>query len=188
MKRIPYYWVNPKNNRAFWKGNKLMASRGFGCVALGDAGPETERRAMELTERYRAYRKEDALALGARRIQQDGDTLQFVYFLHVGDRIKIGTSRKPWRRLQTIAGSMPGRVKRLIVVAGTKRDEKRLHDRFVAYRDNGEWFVASKPLILTIGRCAMAGQIVHDGDDPGTDAAPRVETTGGSRVESRIGT
>lgn len=171
MSPVPYYWVNPKNNRAYWKPNKRMMGHGFGSVALGYAGPEAEALAQQWTERHRAARREDPLALGA-RLSSRTDEQQYVYFLQVTDRIKIGASKRPFLRLQDLAAGAHGPVGRVVVVRGTPRDEKRLHDRFSAYRSGGEWFVASRPLILTMGRCASAGVVVHDG----TDGASGVES------------
>ena len=181
MSVVPYYWVNPKNGRAYWRPNRRGMELGFTCVSLGQAGTEAERTASEWNAKLRVAREEDAAALGAKRPAARSERPQFVYFLQVGDRIKIGSSRRPFIRLQGLASALPERARRAIIVAGTRSDEMRLHARFVAYRTGGEWFVASRPLILTIGRCAMAGQVIHDGN--GTEAETRVESP---RFKSQI--
>lgn len=173
--RIPYYWVNPKNGRAYWKPNKRMSARGFNCVSLGPAGEAAERRAQAWNERWQVSRKEDKTALGVRLDRSKPGASQFVYFLQIGERVKIGTSRKPLKRVQEIASGLHAPIQRLVIVVGTRADELQLHDRFSAYRTGGEWFVASRPVILTIGRCAAAGTVIHD----------RTENENAWRVESQ---
>lgn len=165
---IPYYRVNPKNNRAYWNPNQRMISRGFGCVSLGEAGPEAEQKATEWTAKWHEDRQAEIKALGTRAPGAKplrAREVQFVYFLGINDRIKIGTSRKPLDRIADIIGFVPGKLNLLVVVAGTRQDEKRLHDRFSMYRTNGEWFVASKPVMLTITRSAAAKHVIHDGSE-----------------------
>lgn len=158
--KIPYYYVTPKNGRAYWRPNKRMMSLGFGCVALGDAGESAEEQARAWNTKWQTVRRENKAAACA-RIERAASR-QFVYFLQIGDRVKIGTSSKPLIRVREIAASLPGPVKRVVIVEGGRRDELRLHDRFKAYRTGGEWFVASRPILLTIGRCASAGVVIHD--------------------------
>ena len=158
--KVPYYYVTPKNGRAYWRPNKRMMSLGFGCVALGDAGEDAEREARSWNDKWQAARRENKAAVCARI--DKGTARKFVYFLQVADRVKIGTSSKPLTRVQDIAASLPAPIKRVVIVEGDRRDELRLHDRFKAYRTGGEWFVASRPILLTIGRCASAGVIIHD--------------------------
>ena len=181
MTKIPYYWV--KSGRAYWRPNKRMMSLGFGCVSLGIAGAEAEEQAQLWNARWQAQRKDpDEISKRRLRIVEGGDAA-YVYFLQIADRIKIGSSRSPLTRIQRIAAGSHSRPARVLVVAGNRADEKRLHTRFKAYHTNGEWFVASHPLLLTISRCAMAGQVVHDGPNPGTNRVPRVESPD-FRVES----
>lgn len=163
MNGIPYYWINLKNNRAYWRPNKRMKALGFGVVALGDAGPGAEASAREWNEKWQEARSEERKPLG-NRCSEPTNGFQFVYFLHVGDRVKIGTSKRPFLRQQEIVAGHAARLQRAVIVAGTQHDEYRLHKRFAAYRSGGEWFVASRPLILTMTRSAAAGTVVHDGE------------------------
>ncbi len=163
MSAIPYYWVNPKNNRAYWRPNRRMMLLGFGSVALGLAGPDAEAEAQGWNERWQQARKEDPVALGIRAARCE-DPPQYVYFLRIDERIKIGTSKHAFARIAEIAAGAHARPRQAVVVIGNQRDEKRLHTRFRAYRTHGEWFVASKPILLTMSRCVAAGRVIHDGD------------------------
>lgn len=161
--KIPYYYVSPKNGRAYWRPNKRMMRVGFGCVALGPAGEEAEQEARGWNVRWQKARTEDVLALGKRALGPPSKD-QFIYFLQLGDRVKIGVSHRPIRRLGDLTGSASASLKRLVVVIGSRNDERLLHQRFKSYRTGGEWFVASRPLLLAMSRCAAAGHIVHEGE------------------------
>jgi hypothetical protein len=182
--RIPYYWISPKNGRAYWRPNKRMMQIGFGCVSLGPAGEDAEQQARIWNARWLKARSEETAGLRrCDRARPRAD--EFVYFLQVGDRIKIGISRRPMKRLSAIVGAAPAPLKRIVVVIGNRTDESRLHQRFKAYRTGGEWFVASKPILLSMSRCAALGQVVHDGEPEERTRANRVEATGVVRVESK---
>jgi hypothetical protein len=182
---IPYYWVNPKNARAYWKPNKRAMGLGFGCVSLGKASLEAEERARTLNRQLRNAKHEDPEALGVRAIRRNSDA-HHVYFLQLGNLVKIGVSRNPLKRIQTLASAGPGRLKRAVIVVGSRADEKRLHDRFRAYRTSGEWFIASRPVLLTIGRCAAAGIVVHDGVVSVNEGGLGVESDPGFGVKTEI--
>jgi hypothetical protein len=110
--------------------------------------------------------------------------VHYVYFLIAGDRIKIGVSRTPMSRVADVALGAADRVREVLVVPGTRADEKKLHRRFASYRTRGEWFVANRALQLTIMRCAAAGAVVHDGPESGTNNGLGVESREGVPLES----
>jgi hypothetical protein len=66
-----------------------------------------------------------------------------IYFLQSGDRVKIGYSRDPKKRIEAIARSSPHECKLTCLVAGEVVDERELHERFGAFRIHGEWFFLS---------------------------------------------
>lgn len=74
----------------------------------------------------------------------------FVYAIRVRgfDLVKIGYSTAPTRRfVQLEAGSgMVGGLDLILRVPGSRRLERRLHDRFAAQRLFGEWFQLSGPV------------------------------------------
>lgn len=79
-----------------------------------------------------------------------------VYFFECDDFIKIGFSLDPESRLRQIQVSGNGttapqnvnmrEAKMITAAPGSRNDEKALHDRFAATRDEGEWFKKSAEL------------------------------------------
>jgi hypothetical protein len=65
-----------------------------------------------------------------------------VYFVKNGerDRVKIGFSVRHSVRLSTLQGASPDALTLLGVIPGTMQLERKLHQRFKAYRVKGEWF------------------------------------------------
>lgn len=176
MGEIPYYRVHRKNNRAYWCPTKRMRARGFEVTALGLDGPEAQAAACELTARWRSTLRERRGVLGRRaEIGEASSAQSHVYFVRVGERIKIGVSRNAIARVQEIAGHLPYGISHVLIVPGDRQDEQRLHERFRHHRTRGEWFKACAAIQLTITRCAAAGKVVHE------DAAAG---TSGDRVES----
>jgi hypothetical protein len=107
---VPYYRVNQKNKRAYWCPSKAMQAMGFEVKVLGFDGDKARAAADQWTARWRAAQQERRGVLGVRtKLKAEAgkakrDDTQYVYFLRVGDRIKIGTSRNPIPRVQGIIG------------------------------------------------------------------------------------
>lgn len=179
MSGIPYYWIS-KAGRAYWRPNKRMNALGFAEIPLGPAGPEAEERARVWYARWQAFRVTPEaksfppISRSKTKTRRRARGVSYVYFLQVDHRIKIGTSDKPLSRLQDLAGGAHGRYSRIVVVPGTPADERRLHKRFASYRTNGEWFDVSGEILLSLSRCAIAGRVVHDGDEQRTFRVPGV--------------
>lgn len=72
-----------------------------------------------------------------------------VYFIRLGDRIKVGFSRNLSTRLRALPHEEVLRV-----VAGSRRDEGRIHAAFDHRRVTGEWFEAATDLIEFIADLA----------------------------------
>lgn len=79
----------------------------------------------------------------------------FVYFLgaghHFGQRIKIGCSRDPLKRLAELQTGSSVKLRLLASIekrseAEARGFEKWLHRSFAEYRTGGEWFTSSSPL------------------------------------------
>ncbi|SHQ53251.1 Uncharacterised protein [Mycobacteroides abscessus subsp. abscessus] len=68
-----------------------------------------------------------------------------VYYLRFGDRIKIGTTRHLWKRLEQLPHD-----KLLAVEPGDTRLERRRHLEFASDHIKGEWFAESKRLLAHI--------------------------------------
>lgn len=73
--------------------------------------------------------------------------------------MKIGVSTAPGKRITSVAESVPDQMVSAVITRGSWADEQRLHSEFAASRINGEWFLASEELKLTIARCAIAGSV-----------------------------
>lgn len=63
-----------------------------------------------------------------------------VYVIRAGDRVKIGASRNPPKRLASLQTASSERLELLFVMDGDTGTERDLHDRFERYRIGGEWF------------------------------------------------
>lgn len=73
-----------------------------------------------------------------------------IYFVQddASHRIKIGLTNKSVRsRLSTLQTACPGKLTLLLEIQGDREKEKQLHDKFGAYRIQGEWFIPS-PIII----------------------------------------
>lgn len=67
----------------------------------------------------------------------------FVYFALAGNRVKIGHSKDPRRRIATLKTGTPQKVRIYYATPGGKQLERSLHEMFADDRVNGEWFVWS---------------------------------------------
>jgi hypothetical protein len=65
-----------------------------------------------------------------------------VYFIRNGvrDRVKIGFSENHKVRLSSLQGASPDALMLIGTLPGTVKFERRMHERFKAYREKGEWF------------------------------------------------
>lgn len=68
----------------------------------------------------------------------------YVYFAIFSDRIKVGFSRSPGRRLHDMRTAVPESPEIAFWFPGTPSDERRFHRRFSHYRIGGEWFRRNK--------------------------------------------
>lgn len=67
-------------------------------------------------------------------------SLGLVYFFEMADRVKIGWSRDPEKRLRQIQTSAPEPVYYTASFYGTRQTEAEIHERFARERLQGEWF------------------------------------------------
>lgn len=85
-----------------------------------------------------------------------------VYFLRpVGQLgpIKIGCSKLPELRLETLTVWSPTRLELICSVPGTHKDERTIHGMFERHHVHGEWFGASKELLALIDHCSLNGEL-----------------------------
>lgn len=78
--------------------------------------------------------------------------VEVVYYIRWGDRVKIGTSRQPRRRLAVL-----WHEELLAFERGGRMRERERHVEFADLRLGGEWFAAEPRLLAHIARVAEAG-------------------------------
>lgn len=83
----------------------------------------------------------------------------YVYFLRLGETVKIGYSTDPLSRLTGLRTAMSGPVTGMVFVQGTQQEERRLHSRFRKSRLDGEWFRLTSELQQLIARAAAYGRL-----------------------------
>lgn len=66
-----------------------------------------------------------------------------LYFLKKDNLVKIGYSRNPAKRIQTIRDNSSSDIELLILTEGSITDEKHLHCKFKEYHSFKEWFILS---------------------------------------------
>lgn len=93
----------------------------------------------------------------------------WVYFIRVGDRVKIGTSVNPAQR----AVSLSLRVNNVLaVMEGGRKLEKSLHVKFAEHRiEDTEWFAWCDPIATFIDSCADPFTRDHRAYKPGAQSS-----------------
>lgn len=81
----------------------------------------------------------------------------YVYFVRVGDRIKIGYSTRPTRRLLALQTANPGKLEILGTMWATRDREREIHRQFKRLHVRGEWFMARSDLLQYIERYTPEG-------------------------------
>lgn len=70
----------------------------------------------------------------------------FVYFLQMGDKVKIGFSTNVGNRLKAIKTACPLPAEIVKIIPGSEQTERYFHAHFAANRLNGEWFALDSHL------------------------------------------
>lgn len=63
-----------------------------------------------------------------------------IYFIKANDRVKIGYTLDPSKRIPSIQTSSPYKLEVLLIIDGTIELERELHKNFQEYKIAGEWF------------------------------------------------
>lgn len=83
----------------------------------------------------------------------------FVYFIQCQDRVKIGYSLDPVKRLTKVNADAPYSCALLGSVDADTFPEAELHKRFAAYRVHSEWFWAAPEIIEFIRGKSPDGEV-----------------------------
>jgi hypothetical protein len=113
-------------------------------VPIGRAGLEDRTARRPATQKCRKRKR--------RKKSEVGQAGRQVYFIRLGERVKIGVSVNVRRRLKSLQTSCPDRLELLHSAGGTWDDEVQLHKRFAADRLTGEWFRLSPEIAEYIER------------------------------------
>ncbi len=122
-----------------------------------------EKKAAAIRKEELARRKEEAIEEAERKKRG------FVYFFQgeCGGAIKIGYSRDPEQRLKSIQTGYPDTVKILLIIPGTEKAEKALHEQFEKSRLRGEWFKPDDYVIEEIEKLKQKNSTKAGGDTSG---------------------
>jgi hypothetical protein len=74
----------------------------------------------------------------------------WVYFIRAGEHVKIGWSRNPKARRDTLATASPFDLEIIGQVPGTEDDERALHGAFAHLHVKREWFRADPALLALV--------------------------------------
>lgn len=102
----------------------------------------------------KVYGKQDPFIVGDTRPRGRAH----IYFIanRKQKAVKIGYSTNPASRLSELQISAPNKLELLATIEGDMRTEHQLHQRFAAYRLNGEWFQMADELMAFIDSLAKA--------------------------------
>jgi len=82
-----------------------------------------------------------------------------IYFIEAFglDKIKIGFSRDPQKRLKELQTGSPVKLRLLVSMNGSQQQESMLHEKFAKLSIDGEWFHATKELRDYIDKIIIKG-------------------------------
>lgn len=80
----------------------------------------------------------------------------FVYFIRCQDRIKIGFSKSPRKRMGKLATDAPFPCTLLGVADAEQYPEQELHAQFAHIRVHNEWFAATDELVAFINSVSFS--------------------------------
>jgi hypothetical protein len=83
-------------------------------------------------------------------IQADKADRGYVYFMEMGDFIKIGWSHWPDSRMSSLQAASPYEIRILAAFPGSMDQESKLHELFAEFRHRREWFKRTPALLAYI--------------------------------------
>lgn len=91
-----------------------------------------------------------------------GQAQGFVYFMRCGDWVKIGFSLEPMGRVAHLHTNQPHEISAVVIVRGTREDERRAHAAVKSERLRGEWFNYTPAVANLISRSLAFGRVMTD--------------------------
>lgn len=161
MKTFKFKNLSWRNGRPRWEPSASTRLLGFkGRDFKDEAGNwlSFKDACVEASKLNAEVAKKRSEAKGKAPLADEVLTLRgYVYFLWVGSSVKIGFSEQPLRRIDNMNTALPLQFDRIAIVRGTMRDERRLHRRFEAQHEKGEWFRATNRLNELIAEMLTKG-------------------------------
>jgi hypothetical protein len=176
-------WYHTAMNSAGNKGVRTRVEQGifsdrYGiAVVVSVAGVQRERRfapntTISTLREGRQKLRDEMIADGhVPRIKRGGDgppsspwvppmfSQCEIYFIVVGDAVKIGRSVNAQKRALEIQTSHHAKIAPSVVVCGTHATERHLHDHFAADRIRGEWFRLTPAIARMISQLSEGADI-----------------------------
>lgn len=75
-----------------------------------------------------------------RRVRQPAPTYLYAFLCRATGLVKIGYSHTPWRRLSAVQTRAGNPVVPVLLLAGCRAEEQRIHELLAEHRAHGEWF------------------------------------------------
>lgn len=155
-------WVpSPQLRQAGWKGRDLKDGHGAWLPlepALDMARQINVRAGLHgVIAKPAKPRKGDLSAPAPSAAGRAG----YVYFLWLGNKVKIGFSVDPFARVAHMRTGFPQAPEAMAAVEGSQADERFLHYRLRKDRLSGEWFHSSRDVLWTMMRCLRSRRIVR---------------------------
>ncbi len=134
---------HPKSRNAYWKARCICGKESIICGSSAEYG--RNKQCKSCASRKRGRRGNYAQAYGD------------LYFIRVGDYVKIGVSQNVARRVRDINSINPYDVKLIYHGIGEANYEEYWHKKYAYCHHRGEWFYI--PEIINTGKRNQKGEI-----------------------------
>ncbi len=89
-------------------------------------------------------------ALDWTRLTRSQDCWCYVYFVRVGDRVKIGRATDPGARIRALQTAHPEALSLVLAIPAHAALEAAIHARFAHLKTRGEWFRVAPDLVAFV--------------------------------------
>jgi predicted dienelactone hydrolase len=102
----------------------------------------------------------------------------FVYFLSSADRVKVGYSVEPARRISALSTASPFPIVVIATIPGTEAEERAIHRGLSSSRRYGEWFERTSEVETLLA--AVTSKLVTTGDEAAAFVGGSIRPAAGS--------